>query len=230
MRSTFKELLIGAILGDAHIGRTGLNKGFISFEQSIKKMEYLNYLYGLSKEEGITMEEPKTYSRNDLRYGKTNESLYFRTKSIEELRPLADMFLDKDGKKIIPSNIGEVLTPRGLAFWIMDDGQQVKRGGVTLCTDSYNSEEINILREALKTNFKLITSIHNKKGKDSAVYERIYINKSSLEEIKPLLKEHMHDSMLYKINELPTIDSNELKVPVMDTDDFTDFGSDIGEF
>ena len=87
-----------------------------------------------------------------------NESVYFRTESLEELKPLADMFLDSEGKKIVPSNIAEHLTARGLAFWVMDDGQQVKRGGVTLCTDSFHSEEVNILREALKTNFNLITS------------------------------------------------------------------------
>ena len=112
----------------------------------------------------------------------------------------------------------------------MDDGQQVKRGGVTLCTDSYNSNEIQILRKALNTKFNLSTSIHLKKGKDSTIYERIYIQKSSLDEIKHSLKEHMHDSMLYKINEVSTIDNNELKVPVMDTEDLTDFGSDIGDF
>ena len=111
----------------------------------------------------------------------------------------------------------------------MDDGQQVKRGGVTLCTDSYNSNEINILREALKTKFNLLTSIHLKKGKNNN-YERIYIQKSSLDEIKPSLKEHMHDSMLYKINEESTIDNNELKVPVMDNEELTDFGSDTGDF
>ena len=42
----------------------------------------------------------------------------------------------------------------------MDDGQQVKRGGVTLCTDSFNSEEVGFLRESLKSNFNLITTIH----------------------------------------------------------------------
>lgn|ERR1700753_251661 len=83
----------------------------------------------------------------------------------------------------------------------MDDGQQVKKGGVTLCTDSFKSEEVGILREALKTNFNLITSIHKKKGKNKSVYERIYINKSSLDEVKPSLKDHFHSSMLYKINE-----------------------------
>jgi hypothetical protein len=65
---------------------------------------------------------------------------------LEVFKPLADMFLDINGSKIIHLNIADHLTLRSLAFWIMDDGQQVKRGGVTLCTDSFNSKEVNILR------------------------------------------------------------------------------------
>jgi hypothetical protein len=202
MNKTIKEMLIGVLLGDAHISRTGLNKAFISFEQSKKKIDYLNYLHKLTQEGGFELEKPKTYIRTDSRYlNKLNESLYFRTKSLEVFKPLADMFLDNNGRKIIPLNIADHLTLRSLAFWIMDDGQQVKRGGVTLCTDSFNSEEVNILREALKNNFNLITSIHMKKSKNDSLFERIYINKISLNEIKFLLKEHMHESMLYKINE-----------------------------
>jgi hypothetical protein len=83
----------------------------------------------------------------------------------------------------------------------MDDGQQVKRGGITLCTDSFKTDEIKILRDALKSKFNLETSIHNKKGKNETIYERIYIKKEGLEELKSVLKEHMHESMLYKINE-----------------------------
>ena len=77
------------------------------------------------------------------------------------------MFLDENNKKIIPSSseLNSEFTHRSLAYWIMDDGQKVKRGGVTLCTDSFKSEEISILREALKTNFNLITTIHQKAGK-----------------------------------------------------------------
>jgi hypothetical protein len=223
MKNTIKEMLIGTILGDAHIGKIGLDKAFITFEQSKKKLEYLKFLFELSEKEGLSLNELKTYSRNDSRYNKINESVYFRTRSLEKLKPLADMFLNNDGKKIIPSNISEFLTPRSLAFWIMDDGQQVKRGGVTLCTDSYKSEEVDTLRKALKTNFNLITSIHKKTNKNSeSIYERIYINKSSLDNIKPLLKEHMHDSMLYKINETPE--------SLLEEGDITDIDSDIGEF
>jgi hypothetical protein len=114
----------------------------------------------------------------------------------------------------------------------MDDGQQVKNGGVTLCTDSFNSKEIGVLREVLRTNFNLITSIHKKKGKDDSVYERIYINKTSLEEVKPLLKDHVHSSMLYKINEKPELLDTSEKNKVEQTGFDSDFGSDIdiGDF
>ena len=57
----------------------------------------------------------------------------------------------------------------------MDDGQQVKRGGVTLCTDSFDLEEVKILQEALKTNFNLETNIHKKKVKPEIyIIEFIY--------------------------------------------------------
>jgi hypothetical protein len=105
------------------------------------------------------------------------------------------MFLDDTGKKFIPKNIAEELTHRSLAVWIMDDGQQVKRGGVTLCTDSYDEDQINILTEALKENFNLDTRIHNKKSKTGSIYKRIYIPKADLEEIKPYILPHIHDSM-----------------------------------
>lgn len=82
----------------------------------------------------------------------------------------------------------------------MDDGQQVKRGGVTLCTDSYNTEEVNFLKEALKEKFNLDTTIHRKKSKTGSIYERIYIPKAGLEEIKPQILPHIQNSMLYKVN------------------------------
>jgi len=226
LNKQIKEFLIGTLLGDAHIGRTGLNKAFISFEQSSKKREYLNYLLNITKEGEIPLmdENIREYLRDDPRYKTTNRSLYFRTQSIEELKPMADLFLDTEGKKIIPQNIADHLTARSLAFWIMDDGQQVKRGGVTLCTDSYSTGEIGILREALRKNFNLETTIHNKKGANDAIYERIYIKKDELENIKPSLKSHMHESMLYKINENQSETQNAIK---QDSSDIENDGTDI---
>ena len=202
MKKTLKDMIVGNLLGDAYIGRTGLDKAFITFEQSKKKSEYLNYLFETFKEQGLPLMKDSIteYTRTDPRYNTKNSSLYFRTESLSEFKALADLFLNESGQKIIPTNIAEHFTTQSLAHWIMDDGQQVKRGGVTLCTDSFSSDEVSILRDALKTNFNLITSIHNKKGSNGSIYERIYINKDSLESIKPSLIPHIHDSMLYKVN------------------------------
>ena len=189
-----------------------------------KKSYYLNHLFSIVKEQGLplTSDSITKYTRTDPRYNIKNSSLYFRTESLEEIKPLADLFLDDSGKKKVPLNISEHLTQESLAYWIMDDGQQVKRGGVTLCTDSFNSEEVNILREALKTNFNVITTIHKKKGSNESIYERIYINKDSLDSLKPSLIPHMHDSMLYKINS--SIDFKQ------DTSDFVSDSDAISDF
>jgi hypothetical protein len=220
MNKLLKDMLVGTILGDSHVARVGTNKAFITFEQTIKKSDYLNYLHETVLKEGLNVGSITKYIRNDSRYNKINESLYFKSENSEALRTLADNFLNEANKKIIPANIEDLLTPRGLAFWIMDDGQQVKNGGVTLCTDSYSSAEVQTLRGVLKAKFNLDTTLHTKKGINSAIYERIYIKKDSLEVIKPSLMEHMHDSMLYKLNEdlHPDIDLDwDIDLDLMDT-------------
>ncbi len=42
MNKKSKEILIGILLGDGHIRRSGANKAYITFEQSLKKNKKLN--------------------------------------------------------------------------------------------------------------------------------------------------------------------------------------------
>ena len=230
MNKTLREILVGLILGDAHIKRVGTNKAFITFEQSKDKIEYFNFVRESLKNEGLNFQETKFYSRNDSRYNKTNESVYMKTENLEELRPLADMFLNADNKKIIPENIKEDITLKSLAYWIMDDGQQVLNNkkdvaGVTLCTDSYNQTEIGLLRQILKDNLGLNTSIHKKNEN-----ERIYIKKESLDRIKPELQENMHTSMWYKITKEAPSDTDSLNTSssINTQNQQSDIGSDFG--
>jgi hypothetical protein len=119
----------------------------------------------------------------------------------------------------------------------MGDGQQVKTGGVTLCTDSYKPEEVSLLRKVLQENFGLLTNIHKKKNikNPDLPYERIYLRKDSFLSIRDSLKEHTHSSMLYKLNikesdetksDLSTTSGNTNKLE--NTSDFSDVGSDLG--
>ena len=132
------------------------------YAQSSLRIQHLNYFNlildlfrpYLSKEFKL-----KDRSFTDKKTNKIYSSVSFATLALPCFNDYRNLFYNSNNLKIVPSNISNLLSPRGLAYWIMDDGQQVKRGGVTLCTDSFNSQEINILRDALKTNFNLIILI-----------------------------------------------------------------------
>lgn len=69
-------------------------------------------------------------------------------------------------KKYYALDIEKHLNPITLAYWICDDGQAVKNGGVTLCTKQRDSlTEVNLLIQALVNRYELKCSIHNKRGK-----------------------------------------------------------------
>jgi hypothetical protein len=79
-----------------------------------------------------------------------------------------------EGKKVVPSNIGELLTPVGLAFWIQDDGTFSKiNGTVTLCVESFSQSDVESLMAVLKNKFGLECRIE----KRSKIYFRIVIKK-----------------------------------------------------
>jgi hypothetical protein len=62
LKNNIKDMLIGCILGDAHIGKVGNDKGFITFEQTIKHEDYVLDLYNKLKDSGIGLHKIKYYS------------------------------------------------------------------------------------------------------------------------------------------------------------------------
>jgi hypothetical protein len=115
MIKNVREILVGMLLGDGHIRRSGTNKAYFAFEQSSKKIDYLNYVRDILLQEGIELTENQTYEREDERYSSTNSSIRFSSKASEHYKPLADLFLDEEGKKRIHPNIGEEITVKSLA-------------------------------------------------------------------------------------------------------------------
>ena len=65
----------------------------------------------------------------------------------------------KEGVKIVSSDIDKLLTARALAFWIMDDGSKTRYNQTLLHTNSFSFPEINLLQQALASNFKLKTRL-----------------------------------------------------------------------
>lgn len=95
----------------------GVN-AFLKFEQGLIHKDYLLHLFDLFSTYCLTA--PKTQSRVlKTRPGMVYGSVYFRTYSLPYFNEFHDLF---EGKKIIPNNIGELLTPLGLAYWLCDGG------------------------------------------------------------------------------------------------------------
>ena len=106
---------------------------------------------------------PRVTSRKpDKRTGKIYKTVAFKSLNIESTGALnyySELFyiFKNEGKrkkfKIVPDNIIELLTPRALAFWIMDDGAKLSSYQNALHTRSYTYEEVIILLAKGATSF-----------------------------------------------------------------------------
>lgn len=62
--------------------------------------------------------------------------------------------------KVVPRNIGELLTAIGLASWFMDDGGKTG-SGIHLNTNGFSKADLVILLKVLTEKFGLKCSIHD---------------------------------------------------------------------
>jgi LAGLIDADG DNA endonuclease family protein len=126
LTSELKDILVGLLLGDLH-GRLRYGKVSFVFKQGIIHQDYLNHLYGLFSH--YCPSPPKIVEGlPDIRTGKIYFSIVFQTYTLPCFIELYNSFYIK-GKKIIPLNIEDLLTPISLAYWIADDGSWIFEQG-----------------------------------------------------------------------------------------------------
>jgi LAGLIDADG DNA endonuclease family len=71
---------------------------------------------------------------------------------------------------------------------------QHKTHGLTLCTDSFSLQDVNLLIDVLNRRYGL-DCIIRKHGE----YTRIYIRNGSMPLLRSIVTPYFHESMLYKI-------------------------------
>nr|CAI9430484.1 LAGLIDADG endonuclease [Fomitopsis pinicola] len=168
-------------------------------QSSLRKhhLNYFNHILELFKpylsKDFKLKERSFTDNRSNIKYS----SVQFATLSLPCFNYYKDIFYNSENLKIVPSNIKNLLSPRGLAYWIMDDGS-LQNKGLHLNTYGFTSQDILNLKSTLENMFgenTLKCSIHkHKKG------DRIYIWEESMELIRHNISQFMHKDMLYKIN------------------------------
>lgn len=158
------------MLRDGHLRRgKPTHNTRLQIDQSYpEKEQYVMSLYKLL-EPLVTM-SPTVLTRTDKRNGSVTKSIYFRTLSMPCLNYYYDLFLAppprwferseaaRDNKvKIVPGNLGELLTARGLAYWIMDDGGKSVYNQTILHTRSFSLDDVKCLQSVLFEKFGLKT-------------------------------------------------------------------------
>jgi len=157
LSSELTDIIVGLVLGDLNIQkdkRAVNGNARLRFVQGTVHKEYLLEVYELLKD--YCSVGPKiTTHLPDKKTGIVHSSIRFSTYSLPCFNFLHDLFYP-DGIKIIPKNIGELLTPLSLAYWLGDDGSFCKSSRrVVLCTESFTPNEVRLLINALNSKWDL---------------------------------------------------------------------------
>ena len=190
-----KEILVGTMLGDAFIERSKpTHNARLQFLQTFPDhAEYLTVLY--VKFLNLAASPPKVVIRKaDKRTGNVYSQIQWKSPTYPCLNVFHDMFY-VNGKKVVPANIGELLTARALAYWIMDDGGKGSYGVTILHTRSFTLAEVQLLQTALMDNFSLRTRLIEKAPGQWV----IVIPVKQERPLKDIVSIYMCRSMLYKI-------------------------------
>jgi len=138
----------------------------------------------------------------DKRNGNTTYSYLFFTFTLPYFTSLFNQWYKViDGKtvKVIPANIGELLSPCAIAYWFAGDGSFHKRYSVIqVATNSFSPEEIDLLRAVLLERYDINSTrvLSGNKGRDQYI---IRIPRRELGKVQDLIQCHMPATMLYRI-------------------------------
>jgi len=112
-----KDILVGILLGDAHIARRSstANSKLVYAQTAVAHKEYFDYVYSFFITFCVDNYIPQLKTVRDNRTKKLYSAISFTTMQLPCFNEFKDKFYVSNVKRV-PYNIYELLTPRGLAF------------------------------------------------------------------------------------------------------------------
>ena len=200
--------LIGNLLGDGSLrfthkdlnGRPKLTTN-ASYAMTLKNKDYIYHLWKNIYSSICTNTGPRPWPNPNT--GKPITQYTFNTKSLPSLTLLHSQWYEwsefkQKFIKIVPINIGELLTPIGLAHWIMDDGY-IHGNGLILATESFSLNEVELLKTVLESKFDLKVTIQNRKTSAGIEGNRLRISSKSHDKLLAVTSSYFIPSMNYKL-------------------------------
>ena len=200
LSNTWKEIIIGSLLGDGSIQiNDKYRNARFSFRHSIKQKDYFDW----KVKELQAISGPRFMWKQKSGFG-DGEIWRYQSKALPELTEIYK--LTHVGKRLtVRRKWLNKLTPLSLAIWWLDDGSLIANGrkGV-ICTDSFTCDEHKLLAAYLlkargvKVNISKVKKVYKGNLKE---YYRLWFRSS--EELKKFLRLVLPyikvSSMLYKV-------------------------------
>lgn len=194
-----KDVTFGTLLGSGNL-ETNTNGNTWKYQAVHKTAHeaYIFHKYEILKSHCTS--PPKIYNFSDPKTEKICPRYGFQTVIDDDFIYYGKLFYkqqsDNSWKKKVPWNVGSLLTPRAMAYWYMDDGALKWKGrsnAVRLCTDSFSSNDVRLLKTSLEKKFLLKVSIQKKDN-----IERLCISESSYPILRDLILPYLLPSIHYK--------------------------------
>lgn len=197
MNKRKKAILIGMILGDCYLQKTGQKNARVRLEHSEKQKDYLMWK-GMQFPEYF-QGKPQRLTRFNPVFKKQYSYWRWQSNASPIIGNYRHRFYPSD-KKIIPRDLPVLLTdPLSLAVWFMDDGYYYRRDKMAyIYLPKYSQDEAKLLVETLAGNFMLKVKIKVKKRGNMVMVMGVVETKKFLDIITP----YIIPSMNYKISSL----------------------------
>jgi recombination protein RecA len=182
-----ESVLIGTLLGDGclaihghharlHVKHKAAHRSLVEFKRSV----FESYL-------SMSLHE------FDQRLGsKRYPCVQFATRTSPVFTYWRNRFY-VDGRKQVPDDITDLLTPLAIAVWFMDDGS-ADHCGVTIQTHSFDHVEVERLVRALSEGFDIVATIRENKRRSI-----LYIGQHSLPAFASIVRPFILDDFEYKL-------------------------------
>mgnify|MGYP001560511944 FL=1 len=194
-----KAILVGTLLGDGYLQKTGEKNARLRLEHGGKQKDYL--LWKVRAFPRLFQGKAVHLSRVHPKTQETYEYWRAQSSSSPVLGKWRALFYPS-GKKRIPENLAEILTePLALAVWYMDDGYyNPKDKNSFLYLGRVSREEAECAQDMLMKNFELSTRVYDKKDKGFA----LYFSTVETKKLHVLIRQHVVlPTFAYKLGDIP---------------------------
>jgi hypothetical protein len=196
--SWFDEIMCGLMLGDGNLRLNGKD-ALLSIQRT--HSELVNKLWSSCEQFNLVMSPVKMLQRSSWK-----PIYYFQTLTMPYFTRIWKVwypFVNGKSVKRLPINISELLTPLAIAHWVIGDGgfdgHGRGLGRVTLYTNNFTLQEVNILRDILKTKYGIESRLKKVNNADSLRGYAIRIPNLSVLTLRSICKPHMYSSLMYKL-------------------------------